>query len=294
MNKKTWTSIISLTILSTICCNFSYWADDSPTMVSKINYPLYEYNVTNFCWEFKNSQNNSEFVYLTDSSNIYKNLDTESSTSKDFIWEAQELYKKNMDWIYGCATSIINLKALEKVKKELWAYNNELLSTKVQPRIEKKIQQVKDEISSSTNKCKVTSTNNEVLIKKAVLDQGVYEYCRYMFYLQYLKEYTDSRYWMIQASSSWSNVVNDFFVGSNEFLAKEAIQRWNRVAKEINDTEKAFPIAFKAYSEYENNLVAHILLELLRDDYLVLREQLHKTLNPINQVVYKLSNATRK
>jgi hypothetical protein len=33
---------------------------------------------------------------------------------------------------------------------------------------------------------------------------------------------------------------------------------------------------------------------LLKDDYLSLREKLHKTLNPINQVVYKIMNAMKK
>ena len=68
----------------------------------------------------------------------------------------------------------------------------------------------------------------------------------------------------------------------------------SEIQQEIENTIKAFPIVFKAYSEYENNLVSHILLELLREDFLVLREQLHKVLNPINQVVYKISNAMRK
>jgi hypothetical protein len=38
----------------------------------------------------------------------------------------------------------------------------------------------------------------------------------------------------------------------------------------------------------------HVLLELLREEFLVLREELHKVLNPMNQVVYKIANAMRK
>jgi hypothetical protein len=33
---------------------------------------------------------------------------------------------------------------------------------------------------------------------------------------------------------------------------------------------------------------------LLRDDYISFREKLHKSLNPINQVVYKIINAMKK
>jgi len=76
-------------------------------------------------------------------------------------------------------------------------------------------------------------------------------------------------------------------------LAKEA-QKKQQIQKEIENINKTFPVVYKAYSEYENNITAHVLLELLRDDYNLLREKLHKNLNPINQVVYKISNAMRK
>lgn len=302
MNKKIFTLSVFIIFISIVFWNNLYSEDESPTLTSKIYYPLYEYNVTNFCSEFKNNENNSEFVFLTDPSNIYKNLDDEAVLG-NFLWDAKELYRNNMDWIYGCATSIINLRALETVKKELWAYKNEQLMAKVYPRIEARIEEVKQEIAESENRCKVNSSTNNNIIKKAILDQSIYEYCKYMFYLQYLKEFTDSRYWMIQYWDSWesgSNTadnVNNIFSDSPESiksLTEKAIQNSNNVAKEIVDTEKAFPLAFRAYSDYENNLVSHILLELLIDDYTILRQELHKTLNPINQTIYKLINATKK
>jgi len=76
-------------------------------------------------------------------------------------------------------------------------------------------------------------------------------------------------------------------------LAKEAKKK-QEIQTEIENTNKAFPVVFKAYSEYENNITAHVLLELLREDYNLLRENFHKSINPINQVVYKISNAMRK
>ncbi|MDP2396643.1 MAG: hypothetical protein Q8S84_04390 [bacterium] len=53
-------------------------------------------------------------------------------------------------------------------------------------------------------------------------------------------------------------------------------------------------MAFHALTEYENNISIHFLLELIKDDYIILREKLHEVINPINQVVYKISNAMRK
>jgi len=61
-------------------------------------------------------------------------------------------------------------------------------------------------------------------------------------------------------------------------------QKISAIEREIEEAYKAFPMAFHAYSEYENFLSSHILLELIREDYALFRESLHKTLTPINQV----------
>jgi len=50
-------------------------------------------------------------------------------------------------------------------------------------------------------------------------------------------------------------------------------------------------MAFNTYIDYENNYPIHILLELIKEDFIVLRRKLHEAISPINQVVYKISNA---
>jgi hypothetical protein len=50
--------------------------------------------------------------------------------------------------------------------------------------------------------------------------------------------------------------------------------------------------AFDAYREFEKNYASHVLLVLIEDRYLLLREYLRDTMNPIGQVIYKASNAT--
>ncbi|MDR0772161.1 MAG: hypothetical protein LBF15_03885 [Candidatus Peribacteria bacterium] len=75
---------------------------------------------------------------------------------------------------------------------------------------------------------------------------------------------------------------------------KDYTRKINALDKEASEIIEVYPVAFKAFSEYENNLVVHIMLELLREDFIVLREKLHQNLNPINQVVYKIANAMKK
>jgi hypothetical protein len=77
------------------------------------------------------------------------------------------------------------------------------------------------------------------------------------------------------------------------YLVNLENDRKNQIDNEINHIYKVYPIAFNAYKQYEDNLSTHLLLELIRDDYKILRDNLHKVLNPINQVVYKISNASQ-
>ena len=66
------------------------------------------------------------------------------------------------------------------------------------------------------------------------------------------------------------------------------------ITAEIEHSYELFPIAFHAYSEYENNYPIHALLQIIREDFMVLRDKLYDAVNPINQVWYKIMNAMSK
>jgi hypothetical protein len=67
----------------------------------------------------------------------------------------------------------------------------------------------------------------------------------------------------------------------------------NKINDEINHSYKMFPLAYTAYSEYENNYTIHILLKLIREDYIIFRDKLYSTINPIAQFIYKVANAMK-
>lgn len=194
-----------------------------------------------------------------------------------------------MDSIYDCATSVINHRALETVKKLI--ANEPKLNSRLNTSLDLQLGKIISQVSSKTSgKCKISSEKNNLLLKKSILRQTTYELCRYTFYLEYLKEYNER----VSSLVDTTNITNQASVVSIANLLEKERERKNLINAEIDEVYKAFPIAFKAYSEYENNLVVHLLLELVREDYIVLREELHRNLNPINQVVYKISNAMRK
>ena len=80
----------------------------------------------------------------------------------------------------------------------------------------------------------------------------------------------------------------------DEDFTNELSNKLNAIDSEIERTYNTYPIVFQAYNDYENNITSHILLDLLQQDFKVFRLWLHKTLNPLNQVIYKISNAMRR
>ena len=68
----------------------------------------------------------------------------------------------------------------------------------------------------------------------------------------------------------------------------------DELSQEIQHTKRVYEVAFQTYSNYVNNLVIHILLEMLENDFKQLRNKLYEAIRPINQVVYKIINAMSK
>ena len=289
--KKINITFITVLIISILTINFTYW--DSKTMSSSTWYTLYEERVSNFCKEYKINDGSSEIIYTIDKDDQFLDLDklewaTQNYKKSKSIDLAKEQYRKNMDNIYWCATNVVYYRALKQVKEDLLKSNPEL-DSKLKNKLEEQIKAIELKISQNSNKCKVTSEKNNSIIKKSVLKQTTYEVCKYSFYLEYLKSFNEQ---MAALDDETKN--NQDNAKTIQTILQEESKKKNQIQKEMDDAFKVFPIAFKAYSEYENNITIHIYLELLREDYNLLREWLHKSINPINQVVYKISNAMKK
>jgi chromosome segregation ATPase len=112
--------------------------------------------------------------------------------------------------------------------------------------------------------------------------------CRYVVYLEYLKSY----YKIPSKLLDTENKNNESYTFSETI--RKSMEINNKIQEEKNHSYKVFPVVFHAYSEYENNLPSHLFLELIREDYLVIRDKLQDALSPINQVGYKIMNAMQE
>lgn len=269
--KKILTILLLINYIFFVNINQTFPSENKDTPYTlKQGYDIYKERVSNICDEYKTTK---EVIKIEDK---FKKIDW--SFDLDSI---KNTYKENMNDIYKCALLNVQKKSLKIIKNDLTKKNPVLLKT-LGPKIDSKIALIDSTIWAM--KCKNTEDVSSV-IKLNVLQQSTYETCKYHMYLEYLKEKNESISSLIPKNSNKTSVDN---------ILKKRAENDDAIEKEIDHVYKVFPMAFHALWEYENNITIHFLLELIKDDYMILREKLHEVLNPINQVVYKISNAMRK
>jgi len=256
---------------------------------------LSTYNIVQTEELYKSYKNRVDYIckqYKGEKS-IFQTTDYEKISSWDWISYAKKLYKENMNNIYKCAIISTKIKSINEIKDLI--KQNTILTKKLKNKLDnrvKKLTLTAKALWKQWKKCwKINKNNNNPTQKLEVLKQATYELCKYHSYLEYLKEY----------NSIISNIVNEDWEKKDEVksynisnIIKIENEKKSEIDSEINRVYEIFSIAFNAYSQYETNIAIHLRLELIKDDYITYREKLHKVLNPINQVVYKIANAMKK
>ena len=257
-------------------------------------YELYKCRVEKVC---KIYHKEDQIIYV-----VKKNDDYLEAESSDELKEAKKKYRKNMNNIYKCALQKTQKKSLNTIKNKLLRGADKTweITNKINWKIELRIKKI--DLSSKKLWCKEYE-NEKLNDKLAVLNQTTYEICRYSSYLEYLRSHNsrlENILWWInekeleELEKKGDKQTKEFLENkkySISQVAKLVRQKNKEVQDEIEHSFKIFPLAYHAYSEYENNFIIHVLLELVREDFIVFRNKLHKVLSPISQVVYKLSNA---
>lgn len=259
---------------------------ETKTYIDKSWYDLYKEIIQkeDFCAQYNKTDKNSEKIMILDESKYFLNLDKNKTKVWEDLKKARADFEKNMDSIFWCATYGAYYRSLKLIRDDL-IKKNPKLNSKIKSKLEQKMNEIKQKASKLEWKCKLDAKKNN-LVKKSVLEQTTYEFCKYNYYLEYLKDY----------NKKISNVIDTKWKKTVEIKdVNDAIsEKIKQIDAEALRAYRAHPIALQAYNDFENNIWAHILLELLKEDYKVLRLWIHKTLNPINQVIYKISNAMRK
>jgi len=204
------------------------------------------------------------------------------------------MYRERMNGIYACAT----LNAKYKVNTRLIKQFDQNGSN-----IKRDLDKANAQIIAQMNQhaCRNTSkeqAGGELSTKLSLVRQSTIEYCNYRHYLSYVDYNVKNQLSdVIKAEEKLRTNTNKNAALSDRFPNTESIATQlgsvtARTTWEIEHTQQVYDDAFDAYREFEQNYGSHVLLVLIEDRYIAIREYLRDTMNPIGQVIYKASNAS--
>lgn len=295
-------TLIILIVLLTKNTLYATNADD----ISLTPYEEYEFDIEFECSQYLDK--NKIFIKKTEEYKEVEKVFWVVLKPDSVIDAANALYSDNMNWIYRCAVINTQIVAIQNLKKNIvnkfdktWDIKKKLVNKmdqKIQELEEKKTFKIVtwfDESGNPKYESKPLCTSaktKDTYHKKYVLKNTTYETCKYLYYLDYLKAYYEdiNNLWLFDEDTTedletlkakWANVITPWI---QKDIINEKIDNSRKHAKEV------FTMSFVSYTEYENNFPIHLLLQILREDFIVFRQKLHEVLNPINQVVYKIVN----
>lgn len=230
---------------------------------------------------------NSETENKTNSDE-YKNFLNSSFKTTSFwnLWtnaleQSKFIYTETQNAIFNCA--IIQTKI--KVWKSIMEYlKNKNLSSNISKKIDSLNKSLQKELEKKN--CNWAPNWSQANLKNALLYNTTYHYCNYRAYLDYLTNFPIYNITWPKISSKTKTPKQDK-IDSAE-LSKNVVKQWNLVQKEIMNTKHIFEQSLYAFNEFENSYWIHIMLMFIFDDYVQIRDNLTKLLNPISQLVYKI------
>lgn len=213
------------------------------------------------------------------------------------IEKASILYKERMNALYACAVLNTKLRIHTRLIDEFKPQGSNIIRN-----LEQATRQIESQMSqrSCRNLSEWSGQDSEMSLKKELIRESTLEYCNYRHYLKYVDDNVKNQLWRVIETEQkirekqYPSSNNDARFRFTDVLANEIAGVSERTVNEIAQTERVFDDAFDAYREFERNYASHILMVLIEDRYLLIREYLRDTMNPIGQVIYKASNATSK
>ena len=189
-----------------------------------------------------------------------------------------------MGTIYKCAVLEAKLKIINNLLTKIPSNGSDNIRINLNTQVE----MIRKSIESAY--CRdISDQPSELSMKGVLLDNTMYQYCTYQYYLNYLDYNAKNAlntYFQDSKNSSGSTLLY-----STDIAASYIARQSNRIGDELEHIKIIYPQALVAYTEFERTYASHIVLMFILQDYVTLRTSLKKLLNPIGQVIYKASNA---
>ena len=197
-------------------------------------------------------------------------------------------YRSTMNSLFSCAIVNSRLRILkglrETVESTLNGANSEITTqlNKEQTRLERE----KDNLQCNN------SDANQTAVMQEIVNSATRQYCHYRYYLSYLDTTLESDRAYVE------NVEQAIGTGSGTNIARDSeawIKSYNNYATaletEVQRADSTLPRAIRTFMDMEKAYPAHLLLAIIYDDYIRLRNNLSTYMNASTQTYLKAYNA---
>ncbi len=282
-------SILILSSILTFTHSVStFWAEE--ICAGQGWFALYTCRSENICKKYtseKPTYNVEPFQDAWDTSSEFQNNVSDAPA----LDRAKNLYRENIGNIYKCAIIQSQINSIDFLSKQLKQESSGQLQDSIGWQLKIRLQRL--EISANTVWCTLSDAQS-IQNKLNILNETTTQLCEYVSYLEYLKSYYEQldRFW--NEAEMQKSYGTDIKLDENYTITQlpEVVNSVDRqIAEEIAHSYKVFPVAYDAYSQYENNFPIHFLLEVIHADVLLLKTRLYETLMPIAQLWLKVINA---
>lgn len=230
----------------------------------------------------------------------------EAALDPGYIWEfdgykaievAQRVYHARMDSLFDCAVIESRIGIIEWLKKAQ--------ALKWQSEIINKLTKELTILSTQQKQClpneqEVVNTSTvPAVISRGVtmrmVNTATLQYCHYRKYLSYLDSNINQNIaGTLDEETRIGEVAEPTTPENSEKMAAELISRQLQMREEISKADRSLPRAILAYQEMQRTYAAHLLLVIVYDDYVRLRDNLHRYMSPVSQLFKKAFNAQRQ
>lgn len=201
-------------------------------------------------------------------------------------------YRSNMNKIFSCAVAAGRSNQITKLQEIVKAkYPSQ--SSDIQEKVKKEVDRY-NRIKESIPNCDQNSSNEDgnQLIVDRLTQSTMVEYCTYSYYLDYLGANVENDYaTMAQIENKVGNPASPRTASTISSAAQDMSSRMKSIQNELNRANDTLPKVLTAYREMERTYITHVLLVIIYDDYLTLRDNLNSYMSALSQLFEKANNA---
>ena len=280
------------TRLAATCEDNKAWSKDTSGWGDYVLPPTYP-EVTRQAIENARTNLLSESNSSEERQNLVNDLDIISLKNAPFrtLELTRIMYRSRMNKVFGCAV----IQSRENITKNLLA-EIEKKYPSAQSEIKNKIKREWErlKIQKEALSCRDQGAENSTPSLTRIVNASTRQYCHYDTYLRYLRENLDENTSGMLAleRSLWTD-PNDITAIPAELgpYAREIATKWELITSEILRIRSVLPRAIATFQEMERTYEMHLLLVVIYDDYVKLRDNLAVYFNAVTQLMEKMQNA---